>query len=304
MNKFSLKKFFENPLAIIALAYPYLLVVIVGIGLFYISNLGAISQNKLLPIQSDSVVVFKDLTIQEPRIIPGVDLNIIKNASQEMLDKGKQSFATICASCHGNEGKGDGVAGVALNPKPRNFTEENGWKNGRKFVDMYSTLQNGILATGMPQYDYLPADERIAIIHYVRTFMKNIPADSDQDIADLDKKYKLSEGTFQSGQIPVASAMKLIENKYLPKSQKINSTLDKIWQLKGSNSSAELFLSVTKNQLKAITFLYDNTNWSNSTNDFLTIIQKDLNANGFSGKIFSLTNQQVLELHSFLKSII
>lgn len=36
---------------------------------------------------------------------------------------GRQSFATICASCHGESGKGDGVAAAALNPKPRDLSD-------------------------------------------------------------------------------------------------------------------------------------------------------------------------------------
>ncbi|QMU56178.1 MAG: c-type cytochrome [Candidatus Mycalebacterium zealandia] len=36
---------------------------------------------------------------------------------------GGESFATICASCHGPTGKGDGVAAAALEPKPRDLSD-------------------------------------------------------------------------------------------------------------------------------------------------------------------------------------
>lgn len=36
---------------------------------------------------------------------------------------GKQTFDNVCAACHGPQGKGDGVAAAALNPKPANFTD-------------------------------------------------------------------------------------------------------------------------------------------------------------------------------------
>ncbi|MGI9559246.1 MAG: c-type cytochrome [Thermodesulfobacteriota bacterium] len=36
--------------------------------------------------------------------------------------KGAASFATLCASCHGAAGKGDGIAAAALNPKPRDLS--------------------------------------------------------------------------------------------------------------------------------------------------------------------------------------
>lgn len=35
--------------------------------------------------------------------------------------KGKEVFTTTCAPCHGAEGKGDGAAAAALNPKPANL---------------------------------------------------------------------------------------------------------------------------------------------------------------------------------------
>ncbi|MEQ8681162.1 MAG: cytochrome c [Cyclobacteriaceae bacterium] len=42
---------------------------------------------------------------------------------QEAIKEGKKIFSTMCAICHGEKGKGDGVAGAALNPKPTNLIE-------------------------------------------------------------------------------------------------------------------------------------------------------------------------------------
>lgn len=38
--------------------------------------------------------------------------------------KGKGIYANMCASCHGNTGKGDGAAAAALNPKPKDLTDK------------------------------------------------------------------------------------------------------------------------------------------------------------------------------------
>ena len=38
-------------------------------------------------------------------------------------EKAKQMFATVCATCHGSNGQGDGPAAKALDPKPRNYTD-------------------------------------------------------------------------------------------------------------------------------------------------------------------------------------
>lgn len=40
----------------------------------------------------------------------------------------KQIFQSVCATCHGTKGKGDGPAGMAFNPRPANFTDPGFWK--------------------------------------------------------------------------------------------------------------------------------------------------------------------------------
>ncbi len=37
---------------------------------------------------------------------------------------GKKLYTKMCAICHGNKGKGDGIAGMALQPRPSNFTKD------------------------------------------------------------------------------------------------------------------------------------------------------------------------------------
>ncbi len=46
------------------------------------------------------------------------------------IEKGKAIFAQRCASCHGNEGKGDGPVAAGLPPamKPRNLSEKASYK--------------------------------------------------------------------------------------------------------------------------------------------------------------------------------
>src|SRR6185503_5050018 len=36
----------------------------------------------------------------------------------------KEIFKSRCATCHGNEGRGDGPGAIALNPKPRNYHDK------------------------------------------------------------------------------------------------------------------------------------------------------------------------------------
>jgi cytochrome c553 len=51
-------------------------------------------------------------------LLPGFAL------AQGNADKGKSLFSSLCVSCHGQSGKGDGPAASALNPKPRDLTDK------------------------------------------------------------------------------------------------------------------------------------------------------------------------------------
>ncbi|MEQ9289572.1 MAG: cytochrome c [Cyclobacteriaceae bacterium] len=62
--------------------------------------------------------------IQQPWKAPP-EADKLKNllaGQEEAIKGGKKLFATMCAICHGDKGKGDGIAGAALNPKPTNMT--------------------------------------------------------------------------------------------------------------------------------------------------------------------------------------
>src|SRR5881396_3222594 len=73
----------------------------------------------------------------------------------ELLAKGKTVFQINCASCHGSTGHGDGPASVALNPKPRNFTEGY-WKYGGGLARVVRTISEGSPGTAMASFTTLP----------------------------------------------------------------------------------------------------------------------------------------------------
>ena len=73
-----------------------------------------------------------------------LDMSTVKEpwiATPEIAAHGKQVFQTSCAMCHGAEGKGDGVAGASLNPKPRNLVEGK-WKKGGTSLGLYLELRH------------------------------------------------------------------------------------------------------------------------------------------------------------------
>lgn len=104
-------------------------------------------------------------------------------ATPELIANGKQAFQTNCVTCHGAEGKGDGVASAGLNPKPRNFTGTVGWKQGRKPSQIFHTISTGL--GGMPSFASLSTDDRWSLVHYVRTLGPH--AGEKDTLADLKK---------------------------------------------------------------------------------------------------------------------
>ena len=56
-------------------------------------------------------------------------------------------FAERCAACHGLEGKGNGPASAALNPKPRNYTDAS-WQASVTDEQLRKTIRLGGAAVG------------------------------------------------------------------------------------------------------------------------------------------------------------
>lgn len=292
-------KLFNKPIGFMALSYIIVIVSIVGIGLYFVQNQNALVLNQVPPVINDSLSVIPEISVQSPSVTSAIDLATLTVSTAAMLEKGKQTFTTVCVTCHGAEGKGDGVAGVALNPKPRNFHAADGWKNGRKVSEMYKTLQFGIPGSGMPPYDYLSPEERIAVISYVRTFMTPAPADAPADIAQLDATYKLSQGTQMPGTIPVKGAMAMNISAQSANTQKITLALSKISAL--NNDDARLFYHVSSAPELALATIINDPGALTGVDQFRTAVLSGLSRNGFSARFSLLSSAEITQLFTLLK---
>jgi caa(3)-type oxidase subunit IV len=127
--------------------------------------------------------------------------------TDELVKHGKELFMGQCVSCHGATGHGDGIAAGALVPKPRNFTADAGWKNGRKPSQIFKTLKEGIPGSSMASFSTLPQDDRWALAHYVTTLGPNVLKDSSQDLAAVGIDPNKAGGAEEEKTIPVRLAM-------------------------------------------------------------------------------------------------
>jgi caa(3)-type oxidase subunit IV len=102
--------------------------------------------------------------------------------TEEIVAHGKAVYVEqACATCHGDEGLGNGPAGVAL--AARNFHEEAGWKNGRNPAQVFQTLTKGLNA--MPAYSTISESDRWAVSHFLLTWGSSAPAVTDEDLAKI-----------------------------------------------------------------------------------------------------------------------
>lgn len=83
--------------------------------------------------------------------------------------QGKQVYDTNCAMCHGETGKGDGVAAAALDPKPRDLTTGE-FKYGTTDEELFKFITEG--KGSMPPWGHLPEADRRAVIEYIRSLKK------------------------------------------------------------------------------------------------------------------------------------
>lgn len=84
----------------------------------------------------------------------------------------KATFTTVCSTCHGPAGKGDGPAAAALNPKPANFTDPAFWA-ARTDDQVKKAIKGGGPAVGkspsMPPNPAMTDAQLAEMVAYLKT---------------------------------------------------------------------------------------------------------------------------------------
>lgn len=113
-------------------------------------------------------------------------VNRSENGILSDVDRGKELYEKSCASCHGMDGKGEGIAAVYLFPKPRDFT-----RGIFKFQstpagslptdeDILRTIEKGMPGSAMPAWDQLSVQDRNDLVAYVKTFSERFTTETPE----------------------------------------------------------------------------------------------------------------------------
>ena len=286
--------------------------VLIGIGLqlFFVvvagsliashtSDTGPLVSQVLIP--EDVIYPDADVAPRKGKQLPPVNLDEILQTTESRLATGQALFAQHCVSCHGPEGRGDGPAGVALQPPPRNLTSLDSWKRGPRLSDLFRTLTGGLQGTQMPGFDYLSVEERFALGYHVASLAPQRPTDTPASLDSLDADFALSAGIKEPNAVPLRTAME----RLVAEAPVVPGTLDPQQQQTLTVEiprGATLFAQVVRpDQLDRLSAtLQANTSWHGDPAKLQTIAVSGAPANGFRTRVARLTAADWSSLHQYL----
>jgi mono/diheme cytochrome c family protein len=137
-----------------------------------------------------------------------VEVPPMPSATEQIVAHGKELFAKACAGCHGGNGAGDGPVGQRIDfaNLPADLTRPvftikirtTPERHPPAPEDLFRTITRGFPDTPMWSFRNLPADDRWALVHYIRTLS---PKYSEQPLekVELPPKPEDTEALRQRG---------------------------------------------------------------------------------------------------------
>ncbi|MCK4899015.1 MAG: c-type cytochrome [Anaerolineales bacterium] len=104
--------------------------------------------------------------------VPADDANVVNPipADETSLQRGEELYKKSCIDCHGEEGRGDGLAAANLNPQPADFRAE----HVKELSDgeLFYIITYGIEGSAMQARGFFDEERRWHLVNYLRTFQE------------------------------------------------------------------------------------------------------------------------------------
>lgn len=129
-----------------------------------------------------------------------------RGAAQQADGPGKVVYDRWCASCHGVDGAGDGVAAAYMLPRPRDFTrgvyQIRTTPNGQlpTDADLRRVIDDGMPGTAMPGWrGTLSQAERAAVLEYIKGFSHFFAQGPAPEPLDIGRAPRASAADIEDG---------------------------------------------------------------------------------------------------------
>lgn len=97
------------------------------------------------------------------------------------LDYGRELYMATCATCHGDQGHGDGPGGEGLEPKPSDFHDDDLMDNFSPY-QAYNSIKLGIPGTAMIAYTQHSGSEIWDLAFYVESLKFETDAEESEEL--------------------------------------------------------------------------------------------------------------------------
>lgn len=173
------------------------------------------------------------------------EANALKNPMSKdgkTLMHGEKIYKSLCASCHGETGKGDVPAMQSLNPKPTDFTSEAFQSQTDGAIFWKLSEGRGMMAS---YKNMLSEADRWSVVRYLRTFKKK---EKNEKPADKENTPRVTPGKLQTDSLQPKKSTHVKRQKLdvFPFTTLVNAKTTHIMQPKGFGLTIQHRFGATK----------------------------------------------------------
>lgn len=115
-----------------------------------------------------------------PVLLPGPEGKELVRAGTGNVEEGMAVYKKYCVYCHGREGRGDGMAAIALSPSPADFSKLSAaWQGAgqdQRLFDIITYGSKGSRQLDMPAWGpVISRQGRLNVLAYIKTMFNKTP---------------------------------------------------------------------------------------------------------------------------------